>query len=139
RLLASNTVSVASGWNLLGSSVGNALSVASVYGDANKVSTVWKWVASKSNWAFYAPSLVGQALTDYAAGKGYDVLTTINGGEGYWINARAAFDAQVAVGTQVSSASFQTMPTGWNLIAIGDGKTPSQFNNALSTTPPAAG
>ena len=31
------------------------------------------------------------------------------------------------------------MTSGWNLIAIGDQKTPSQFNTALSTTPPAVG
>jgi len=29
--------------------------------------------------------------------------------------------------------------TGWNLIAIGDNKTPSEFNKAIGATSPAAG
>jgi hypothetical protein len=97
-------------------------------------------VPSKSNWAFYAPSLVGQQLTDYATGKGYDVLTTINGGEGFWVNAKTAFTVPMPSGTTVTSASFRTtlMP-GWNLIATGDNKTPSEFNEALNVTPPLSG
>ena len=101
---------------------------------------MWKWVPSKSSWAFYAPSLVGQQLTDYATSKGYDVLTTINGGEGFWINAKAAFTAQLPAGTLLMSDSFRsTLFPGWNLIATGDNPTPSQFNQALSATPPQAG
>lgn len=45
-------------------------------------------------WAFYTPSLTTAALAAYAAGKGYDVLTTINSGEGFWVNAKISFTAQ---------------------------------------------
>jgi hypothetical protein len=76
-------------------------------------------------------------LADYATGKGYDVLTTINGGDGFWVNAKTAFTAQLPAGTAITSASFQTMASGWNLIAIGDNKTPRQFNQLLSATPPS--
>jgi len=133
-----NPGSLAAGWNLLGNGGSTTLDVAAAYGDAAKVNTVWKWIASASRWAFYAPSLTPQALADYAAGKAYDVLSTIKGGEAYWINAKVAFSAPAPAGTPITSASFRSMATGWNLIAIGDNKLPRAFNNALSATTPAA-
>jgi len=125
------------GWNLAGNSSSNALDVASAFGDTKKVSTVWKWIAGSAKWAFYAPSLTAQALADYAAGKGYDILTTINSGEGFWVNAKTIFTATMPTGVPLSSASFQGVASGWNLLAVGDNNTPRGFNNALSATPPA--
>jgi len=107
-------------------------------GDATKVATVWKWVPSTSNWAFYTPTLSDGGAA-YASGKSYAFLTSVSGGEGFWVNAKTPFAAQLPAGTAVSSASFQTMGSGWSLIAIGDGKTPKGFNSSLSLTPPAAG
>ena len=133
------TLNLVGGWNLVGNGSSGALDVATAFGDGLKVSTVWKWIAGGAKWAFYAPSLAGQALTDYAASKGYDVLSTINGGEGFWVNAKTTFAAPLPSGTPISSASFQIMPSGWNLIAIGDNKTPSAFNKIIGQTPPAAG
>jgi hypothetical protein len=78
-------------------------------------------------------------LADYASSKGYDVLATINGGEGFWVNAKTTFAAQLPAGTPLASGSFQSMAPGWNLIAIGDGRTPRQFNSAIGLTPPAPG
>ena len=127
---------LATAWNLVGNSTSGSLDVAAAFGDANKVSTVWKWIASSAKWAFFAPSLAGPALTDYASSKGYEVLTTINGGEGFWVNARTAFALPPPVGTAIASTAFQTMPSGWSLIAIGDNKTPSQFNALLGAAAP---
>ena len=124
------------GWNLVGNSSSGALNVATAFGDSAKVNTVWKWIAGTTKWAFYAPSLVGQALTDYATSKGYDVLTTINGGDGFWVNATTAFTAQLPARTAIASTSFQTMASAWSLIAIGDNKTPSQFNALVGATTP---
>jgi hypothetical protein len=42
-------------------------------------------------------------------------------------------------GTALSSSSFQTLPSGWSLIAVGDNKSPGQFNLALSAIAPASG
>ena len=135
-----NTMNLASGWNLLGNGVSTTLNVATVFGDKGKVSTVWKWVAAKLNWAFYAPSLSdgGQA---YAASKGYDFLSVINAGEGFWVNAVGPFTAPLPTGTTVPSTTFKTLASGWSLLAIGDSKTPSQFNIAIdnSITPPSPG
>lgn len=43
-------------------------------------------VATQNSWAFHAPALAAQGgtmLTDYVTSKGYQVLTTVAGGEGF--------------------------------------------------------
>ena len=135
---AGTTATLVPGWNLVGNSSSGAIDVATAFGDKTKVTTVWKWIASTSKWAFYAPSLSDGGAA-YAAGKGYDFLTSVSGGEGFWVNAGAGFSLSLPVGSAKSSASFQLMGSGWNLIAIGDGKTPSAFNKALSVEPPSPG
>jgi len=131
---SSATLSFAPGWNLVGNSSTGSLDLVTALGDTANVTSVWKWIASSAKWAFYAPTLVGQVLADYAAGKGYDILTAIAGGEGFWVNAKTAFTAPVPAGIAIGAAAFQGMASGWNLIAIGDGKTPSQFNRSIGTS-----
>lgn len=137
--LAPVAIDFAPGWNLAGNSSSASLDVAAAFGDAGKTLTIWKWVAAAAKWAFFAPSLAGQALNDYAAGRGYDVLSGINAGEGFWVNAKVAFSAPLPAGAAVTSTSFQNMASGWNLVATGDNRTPGQFNVDIGTTPPAAG
>ncbi len=139
------TVEVSPGWNLLGNATTSALDVATSFSNASKVATVWKWIPTGSapgttypTWAFYSPALNDGGLT-YASTRGYEFLTTINAGEGFWVNANTAFTAQLPVGAAVPSTAFQNMTSGWHLIATGDLLTPSSFNAALSTTPPTAG
>ncbi len=139
------SVDLTLGWNLIGNGVNAPLDVAATFGDVAKVSTVWKWIAATSKWAFYAPSLADGGVA-YATSKGYDSLTIINGGEGFWVNVKAVFTTQLPAGTAVVSGDFQDqltppnkLPMGWSLISIGDNKSPSNFNKALSVTPPAQG
>lgn len=134
------------GWNLLGNGLNQSITVASVFGDPSMVATVWKWDAATPGWRFYTPQMNAPTLQTYAASKGYSVLTTINSGDGFWVNSRAAFTVQWPAGAMVESGEFQNslvppnrLPTGWSLIAIGDNKTPAGFNGALSSTPPAFG
>ena len=139
------------GWNLIGNSVEAPLDVttSTVLNDTNKVVSVWKWEPRGMNgltnpaWAFYAPSLAANGTLDsYAASKGYDVLTTINGGEGFWVNAKLDFAIQLPSGVSISSSSFadQTtgnkLPAGWSLISTGDNPTPKVFANTISVTLP---
>ena len=130
------------GWNLVGNSSSGPLNMTGLLSDPAKVNTVWKWISSKGGWAFYTPST---AFTDwgaaYAAGKGYDFLTTVNGGEGFWVNAKTSFTLSLPSGGALSSSSFQMMSAGWNLISVGDSPTPSGFNSALSafSAPPTPG
>ena len=145
--------SLMTGWNLIGNSVDATLDVAAAFGDAARVNTVWKWLPVARIWAFYTPSLNSADLNNYAASKGYEVLVAVNGGEGFWVNARSPFTATLPAGAPLQSASFipalgaapggaHALPHGWSLIATGDNPTPLQFDAAIATllsTPPAAG
>ena len=123
-----------SSWILAGNGTVAPIDVASAFGDAAKFATVWKWIAPNSRWAFYAPSLIGQALTDYAAAKGYDVLATIAAGEGFWVNAKQVTSVALPTGNPISLAALSpTLVQGWNLSAIGETATPKQFCDAQST------
>lgn len=143
------------GWNLLGNGTESALEVAAVFGDATKVNAVWRWVNSGNAtgiaypvWAFYTPTQSDSGRA-YAASKGYAFLTTINAGEGFWVDAKVAFPLPSPSGAPVLSSSFapanaggaggaRALTLGWNQISIGDNLTPGQFNAAISgtATPP---
>ncbi|MFM9967942.1 MAG: hypothetical protein ACKVQK_06030 [Burkholderiales bacterium] len=76
------------GWNLLGAGQSDPpLSVATAFGDQAKYSSVWKWIGSSKKWAFYSP-LMADGGQSYAVANGYLALTTIDAGEGFWVNAR---------------------------------------------------
>ena len=121
------------GWNLLGNSLSRSLEVASLFNDASAVNTVWKWDAGAMIWQMYTPLMDAAALQTYAASKGYGVLTTINPGEGYWVNAKA----QPALGTQSGDSFVLTgmnLAKGWNLVATGNDITPSALNVNLKAS-----
>jgi hypothetical protein len=71
-------------------------------------------------------------------------LTSINGGEGFWVNSKGQFLAQL-LGNAVPTGRFadgmvgNSLPAVWSLVAIGDNKTPGAFVNAIAMNPPAAG
>jgi alpha-tubulin suppressor-like RCC1 family protein len=132
------TQNLVAGWNLLGNGSSAVLNVASAFGDSSKVISVWKWIAPTAKWAFYTPTATDSGAA-HAASNGYDVLSTVAGGEGFWVNAKTPFTATLPTGTPIDSATFKSMASSWNLIATGDNKTPGTFNNALSTTTPTAG
>jgi hypothetical protein len=135
-----DAITASAGWNLVGNSVNAPITVAASFNDASKVSSVWKWLSQGSSagisyptWAFYAPSLSdgGQA---YASSKGYDFLSTINAGEGFWINAKSGFSVALPVGSSVASTTFQNINPGWHLISTGESKTPAAFNTDVAAT-----
>lgn len=118
--------------------------VSSVFSDSNTFTTVWKWVSAKTVWAFYAPSMNSANMATYASAKGYDVLTTINAGDGFWVNASQVTSVKLPYGSQLSSSRFgptgsTPLPKGWSLIAVGDSPTPNDFNLALGSTTPSSG
>ena len=139
----SSTVSVDMGWNLLGNGTTAPIDVFSKLNDDNNVQTVWKWNAATSTWAFYTP-VQADGGAAYAASKGYEPLTTIYPGEGYWVNAKASFSLPASLATSYSysnlmSTSATAMLSGWNLLSIGDVISPSVFNLNLSLVPPTTG
>ncbi|MCF8212223.1 MAG: S8 family serine peptidase [Rhodoferax sp.] len=143
--LPTSTINIVAGWNLLGNSVQSPLDVATAFGDTAKVTTVWKWVPSTSRWAFYAPSMNAVDLAAYAVSKSYDLLSSIQAGEGFWVNAKVPFTANLPTGTAVASSTFadkatppNSLPAGWSLIAVGDKPTPRSFVNSIATAQPIA-
>jgi len=135
---AADTLNLAPGWNLLGNSLSTALPVSPTLSDTAVVTTVWKWDAANTGWQFYAPSMDATTLQTYATSKGYGVLSSINPGEGYWVNAKVAATLANQTGTAFSLGAANLLP-GWNLVATGHDVTPSAFNLSLSATPPATG
>ena len=149
-----NSIGLVQGWNLVGNSVEAPITVANTFSDSSKVTSVWKWIPGSAKWAFYTPAQTDGGAA-YASSKGYNILTTINAGEGFWVNTTAAFSVPLPSGTAVQSSSFKpatsspaaaggthALPSGWSLIAAGDNLTPTQFDAAIATavsTPPTAG
>ena len=126
------------GWNLVGNSNSVAIDATSAFGNASQSISVWKWLSGLQKWAFYAPDLSATDLAAYAASKGFEVLKTVNGGEGFWVNAKTAFATQLPAAATVTSTAFQGLASGWHLLSVGSALTPSRFNTDLSATPPAA-
>lgn len=135
---ALTTINLAQGWNLVGNSDPDSIDV-SVARFGNQINTVWKWNKTTSKWAFFAPSMTPTQLDAYALQKGYEVLTTIDPKDGFWVNAVAAtqitdpLSPPPAPGTRPSLAASDLV-SGWNLMASGDGLTPSQLNTALNSS-----
>ena len=133
------SVAVASGWNLLGNSTSAAIAVSSVFGDATRVTSVWKWDPANNTWQFYSPDL-SDGGSAYAASMGYSALTTIDPGEGIWVQAKQNFNVQFPDATAITTDSLRsTLRSGWSLVSIGDNKTPGDFNRTLSALSQPAG
>ena len=141
---ANISLSISNGWNLIGNSFNNYLSVANLFGDSAQVLSVWKWDSTYSKWFFYSPSMTPISLSTYASNQGYEILTTINPGDGFWLNAASNFALQLPSGNAITNSNFLStgnlaLRSGWSLISIGQTKTPSSFNNGLSIAPPTTG
>ena len=101
-----------SGWNLEGNDGAAAVDPITVFGNATtptslspSVTTVWTWDKSAAKWNFFAPSMTPTALSTYAASKGYGVLTTIQKGQGFWVNAASNITMNLAANPIVGSWS----------------------------------
>jgi len=128
---AQTTVTLLSGWNLLGNGSTGKIDVTAtaLFGDASRVASVWKWLPASNRWAYYSPQLDGPGLSRFATSKGYDVLSTVAGGEGFWVHATAPFSVQLPDTPPVLAATlFASLPVGWNLIATGETKAPADMD-----------
>lgn len=130
------------GWNLVGDSAAFVLpevareGVAEAFGDPEKVTSLWKRDALKGAWIFYTPTLSDGGAA-YAAGKGYGFLSAISAGEGFWVNARTDHIAAFGIEPHSLVSVQPALVPGWNLVAVGDIQTPSQFNRSLGDAPVA--
>jgi hypothetical protein len=133
-------IPVAQGWNLLGNGGGTILDVANTFSDSTKVISVWKWNRIGGRWTFYSPSFTSQQLAEYTGSRGMEILSSINPGDGFWLNANQIFNLALPTGAPVTATAMRDLLlTGWNLVTIGETKTPSVVNLDLSLTPPVTG
>ncbi len=134
-------LNLVAGWNLLGNSTDQPITVSTLFSNPTVVNTVWKWNAASSTWQFFTPSMDATALLTYTTSKGYGLLTSISSGEGFWVNAKKAQSLALLPGSAFSLGQSQLV-SGWNLVATGDNVTPSEFNRSLTdaqATPPTTG
>lgn len=128
-------VTLNSGWNLIGNGTDQAVSASALFGDSSQYVSVWKWNSTTNTWAFYSPKLSASDLKTYASSKGYEVLTTINSKEGFWVNANLGGTISSAGISQTGALLQATdLKNGWNLVASADGKTPAELNTSLSSS-----
>jgi hypothetical protein len=127
------TFNLAAGWNLVGNSNSAAIDVATAFGDASKIRTVWRWNRNASRWAFYTPSMSAESLLSYTQTMGYDALSIIESKDGFWVNV---MEPTVVVGPVENGVNLtqKDIQVGWNLVSSADSKTPPQLNAALSSS-----
>ena len=133
------TIAVAAGWNLLGNPVKQTISVVKQFGDSSKVASVWKWDAQAAQWQFFTPALDSTALQSYAQSQGYGVLSEINPGDGYWVNAKLQADLGLVTVSSITALGSANLTSGWNLVTTASPISAKEFNLTLSTVPPTAG
>jgi alpha-tubulin suppressor-like RCC1 family protein len=131
-------IDVLPGWNLLGNPVNQTIAVAEKFGDAAKVTSVWKWDATSSKWQVYSPAMTANELQSYVASQGYSVLNEINPGDGYWISAKVQASLGTITGDTINLRQ-SSLASGWNLVSTASPISARDFNLSLSTTPPTAG
>ena len=112
------TLELSNGWNLLSNRT--TITAADLFSDDTKFSSAWKWNTDK--WAVYIPGET--TLGEYAASKGFSELSTINPGEGFWVNSQLSQTVSIS-GTETVNNTI-TLLSGWNL----KGLTSENFINA---------
>jgi len=108
------TTQIAPAWNLLSLPVTPADPAVDkvLAGLKGTLTSVWKW--ENNNWAVSLPT-EQDGGTSYADNKGFSLLTTINPGEGFWVNSTNG----VALTVSGPPASGQlTLASGWNLVGV---------------------
>ena len=129
------------GFNLIGNSLDASLDVIALFGSSDnpvtgvsaKVDAVWSWNAATGKWRFHSPQLMQAESAAYALAHGFEALTSIPPGSGYWVNAYATFSLPQQSGApyDYASSNFGSLSGGFNLLAIGIAKTVPQFANDL--------
>ena len=72
------------GWYLLGWNKSEPFSV-DVVEDCSIIISIWKWESNK--WSVYLPC---QDTSAYTTSKGFNVLSTVSSGDGFWVNVANA-------------------------------------------------
>lgn len=137
------TIQLKQGWNLIGNGTNLPVGIVGRFGSyefprtgvSDKIVSIWKWNPVHNRWAFFTPSKSSSDLSSYTAGRGYEFLSVVWPGEGYWINASSDLTLPDTGSLPVKIRS-SSLVKNWNLVSSGETVTPSNFNRNLSDTPP---
>jgi hypothetical protein len=99
------------GWNLMNIPLQPENNDVNVLLSELEYVSAWKW--ENNNWAVLLKDADTQA---YAASKGFAILSTLNAGEGFWLNMQE--DATLHItGTEASNSDISFVQ-GWNLVGL---------------------
>lgn len=120
------TLNIVSGWQLASLKSAATTNVASIF-NKDEITTVWKF--ANGDWQAYSPKANVQQLIQDA---GITALTTLNAGEGFWVNASGnatVLDAPPAVG-----GLALTMLEKQNAVPFSNAKVYTMDGTSLGTT-----
>jgi len=113
-------ISLAEGWNLIclcREPIDSSINV--VLSDTkNNIASAWKWENNK--WAVYLPGFTQEQVAAYIESKGFNQMTNITCGEGFWINSSINQSLSVS-GAQLSDTGI-SLAKGWNLVGLKSGQ-----------------
>lgn len=110
-------LNLAAGWNLLALTVLPYDSTPGVlFYELSDTQSVWKWTEDK--WAVWIPPSIMPVpdLKQYTANKGFQLLSGISYGEGFWVNTGGVGSIKL-FGEPYVDDSF-SMKKGWSLIGL---------------------
>ena len=109
-------IDLTEGWNLLGVflDLGDPDIEAVFYGLAGQIISSWKW--ADNGWAVCLPNYTQEQVTAYITSKGFNQMTELSCGEGFWVNSNA-IQTLTCTGTPPGVTSH-TLDSGWNLIGL---------------------
>jgi uncharacterized delta-60 repeat protein len=132
-------MALVAGWNLLGNGTDQALSVATLFGDASTPTalsavtlSVWVWDARNSQWTFFSPTMTASELLSYAQSQRYQVLQSIAPRQGFWLHSKAPSSLPSPAGNPVTIAASDLVP-GWNLVTDTRGLSATALHDSLGT------
>jgi hypothetical protein len=104
------------GWSLVGFSGGASVKVEAIFGNvavnnipnvSSNITSVWKW--SNGGWQFWTPAMTSVDVSNYAASKGYQVLSDLLPGDGYWVNAKASVSLNDFAASSTKLGTFDVL------------------------------
>lgn len=115
-------------WSLNGLGISEApLHVSTTFSNASQIATIWKY--SSTGWQAYSPDTTTQQQLSNA---GITTLTTINSGEGYWVNAKDSFS--ITISPNSTTPSYDGTWSGTAVTSISYINGVSCSNASLSIT-----
>ncbi len=113
-------------WNLLALPLKPSVTdLDSLFPGTEGINSIWKW--SKGKWAVCLPGEADKGAS-YAASKGFTLLTSIQYGEGFWVNLSSSKKIMFS-GIQYVGNIF--VAASWNLLGL-KATVPVEVSNLLS-------